>query len=148
MNNMVKNYAIVKQNNHKKSNFQTSSKKGFEIHPKNQVIYEGIMVNELVLINQSFIEKILKKKIKRKLNRYLYLMINTLDDNSDSGESIRHALNDLSRYKDIIKYKYQKFLDQKYISLLLQKITVVEHELQQKLIQIYEPEEKVQGRSR
>lgn len=120
---------------------------GYKLNPKNQVEYEGIMVNQLVLINSSFIEKILKKKIKRKLDLYLNLIIQTLGEEADgeTGESLRHALNDLSRYRDIVEYKYQKYLDQKYVALLLQKIALLEHELKQKLIYAIEPEEKSKG---
>ena len=39
---------------------------GFKFNPKNQVEYDGIMVNEMVLINPSFIENVLKRKTKKK----------------------------------------------------------------------------------
>ena len=107
-----------------------------------------------MLINQSFIEKVLKKKIKRKLDLYLRLIVQMLseDGSSEDGESLRQALNDLSRYKQIVEYKYQKYLDEKYVALLLQKIALLEHELKQKLIYIMEPmeyaEESTKGRGR
>ena len=91
---MLKQYSIVKEkyNNwlmiidYKKLN-------GYRLIPKNRVEYEGIIVNQLVIINQSFIEKVLKKKIKRKLDLYLKLIIQVLgeDSSSDDGESIRVA---------------------------------------------------------
>lgn len=150
---MIKHYSIVKEN----YNYSMSTipkLKGFTLNPKNQVEYDGIVVNELVLINQSFIEKVLKKKIKRKLDLYLRLIVQMLseDGSSEDGESLRQALNDLSRYKQIVEYKYQKYLDEKYVALLLQKIALLEHELKQKLIYIMEPmeyaEESTKGRGR
>ncbi len=149
---MLKQYSIVKEkyNNwlmiidYKKLN-------GYRLIPKNRVEYEGIIVNQLVIINQSFIEKVLKKKIKRKLDLYLKLIIQVLgeDSSSDDGESIRVALNDLSRYRNIVEFKYQKYLDEKYVALLLQKIALLEHELKQKLIYgVEKTEEKSTGRRR
>ena len=43
-------------------------KNGFNIKPLNKINYPGIKVNSMIIVNQSFIEKILKKKIKKKLN--------------------------------------------------------------------------------
>lgn len=133
---MLKQYAIQKERPcYEKASIE-DHKKGFPLYPKNQVQYDGIMVNQLILMNPSFIEKILKKKIKRKLDQYLNLIIQTLDDDSDDDETLRQALNDLSRYRDIVKYKYQKYLDNKYITLLLQKISILEYELNQKMIYV------------
>ncbi len=136
MSNMSGKYTIIKEKKYNnRIEFDHHKLTGFKLKPQNRIPYEGIMVNQVVLINQSFIEKILKKKIKRKLDQYLNLIIETLDESSgEEGESLRHALNDLSRYRNIVEYKYQKYLDQKYISLLLQKISLLEYELKQKLI--------------
>lgn len=151
---MVKHYSVIKgQYDNCIIVIDYNRLNGFRLCPKNQVHYDGIMVNQLVLINQSFIEKILKKKIKRKLDLYLNLIIQTLDEESgeNTGTSLRNALNDLSRYRDIVEYKYQKYLDQKYVALLLQKIALLEHELKQKLIYMVEEpelEKNKGGRSR
>ena len=59
--------------------------KGFKVIPKNNVKYDGIIVSEMVLINPSFIEKVLKKKIKRKLDTYLNYIIQILEDTDDYG---------------------------------------------------------------
>lgn len=155
MSNMAKHYSIVKENyGNSMITIPLSKLKGFTLNPKNQVEYDGIMVNELVLINQSFIEKVLKKKIKRKLDLYLRFIVQMLneDNSSEDGESLRQALNDLSRYRHIVEYKYQKYLDEKYVALLLQKIALLEHELKQKLIYMMEPityaEESTKGKGR
>ena len=149
MINMSKQYSIIKgQYDNQPIILDYKKLNGYHLMPKNNVEYEGIMVNQLVIINQSFIEKVLKKKIKRKLDLYLNLIIQTLseDDSEDTGASIRNALNDLSRYRDIVEFKYQKYLDEKYVALLLQKIALLTHELKQKLIYMVEkPEEKSTG---
>lgn len=158
MINMLKHYSIVKGKfDNQPMVIDLKKLNGYRLVPKNKVEYEGIMVNQLVIINQSFIEKILKKKIKRKLDLYLNLIIETLNDDTSSssedvGTSLRHALNDLSRYRDIVEFKYQKYLDEKYVALLLQKIALLEHELKQKLIYMIDmpviEEEKSVGRRR
>lgn len=112
--------------------------KGFDFSPKNKIQYEGIVVNKMVIIKPSMIEKILKKKIKKKLDLYLKLIIKFIEsEDSDNGESLREALNDLTRYKSIIANKYMKYLDEKYLKLLIKKISILEYELNNKLINIY-----------
>lgn len=125
---------------------------GFNITPKNNVKYDGIVVNKMIIVKPSMIEKVLKRKIKNKLNLYLNLIIKMIDDEEDAdGETFREALNDLSRYKNIINYKYRKYLDDKYFNLLQKKIELLEYELNSKISfinqNIYE-EEKTSRRRR
>ena len=111
--------------------------KGFGFQPRNNVQYDGIIVNKMIIIKPSMIEKVLRKKIKRKLDLYLKLIIKFIEnDDGSSGDTFREALNDLSRYKNIIEYKYRKYLDEKYLKLLIKKIALLEYELNSKL-QIY-----------
>ena len=108
--------------------------KGFNFEPKNNVLYDGIRVNKMIVVKPSMIEKVLKRKIKRKLDLYLKLMIKYIEtDDGTNGSALREALNDLTRYKQIIAYKYQKYLDTKYLNALYKKITILEYELNSRL---------------
>lgn len=128
----TKSYTIIKTEydgevtlkNHKKI-------EGYKVNPKNSFPYKGIAVESMFLIKPSFIEKIIKKKIKRKLEFYLKYIIN-LSDNDD-GESARIALDELTRYKEAVGFKYRKFLDDKYLNLLNKKISLLEREIKMKV---------------
>ena len=111
--------------------------KGCGFSPKNNVKYDGIVVNKMVIIKPSMIEKVLKKKIKRKLDIYLKLIMNFIEDNdsSDSGV-LSEALNDLTRFKGIVNKKYQKYLDDKYLQILQKKIALLEYELKNKYLEL------------
>jgi len=126
--------------------------KGFNIKPRNNVKYDGIVVNKMIIVKPTMIEKLLKRKIKNKLDLYFKLIVKVIDNSDDTdGEVLREALNDLSRYKNIIEYKYRKYLDQKYIELLLKKIEILRYELQSKIILNYNYEnvvEETKGKSR
>ena len=144
---------LMKQNIYNGKMIRLESKlDGLKITPKNNINYD-VEVNSMMLINPSFIEKILKKKIKKKLDYYLQYIISLIDDETDSDPTgLPQALNDLARYKSIVEYKYHKYLDDKYITLLLKKIEVLEHEIKMKMVykQLaeYEVEEEVKGKSR
>lgn len=130
---------------------------GFKITPKNEISYDGVVVNSLLLMKPGFIEKILKKKNQRRLEYYLQYIINlTESEDGDTNPSvIGEALNDLNHYRDIIEYRYRKYLDDKYVDLLLKKVNLLERELKTKLVYIqmnheisYNYEEEVKGKSR
>ena len=108
---------------------------GYKFVPKNSIKYDGVKVNTVVVINQSMIEKVLKRKIKNKLDLYLKLIINFINDDNDDNDSstYKEALDDLARYKGIIQYKYKKYLDQKYMEILLKKIAVLEYEIKKRI---------------
>ena len=132
-----KHYFVNKKNNNEIIYLDYNKLKGFDFSPKNKIKYEGIVVNKMVIIKPSMIEKVLKRKIKNKLDLYLKLIVRFIEsEDSDSGESIREALNDLTRYKSIIAHKYRKYLDEKYLKLLLKKIVILEYELNSKLVNL------------
>lgn len=148
-----KHYYICKKGDDRQIVYLDYNKlKGFGFMPKNNVKYDGIIVNKMVIIKPSMIEKVLKRKIKRKLDLYLKLIIKFLEsDDSTDGNVLREALNDLSRYKNIVEYKYRKYLDEKYLKLLLKKISILEYELNSKLIDYKDytfEEEKTSNRRR
>lgn len=130
--------------------------KGFQVLPQNKVEYPGVEVNSMLVVKPSFIEKLLKKKIKKKLDYYLSYIIAVIDQNDENPDDddapLRQALNDLTRYKEIVEAKYQQYLDDKYIHLLMKKIDLLERELKTKIIyktmNNYEPIHEIKGKSR
>ena len=117
---------------------------GYGFTPKNHVKYEGIKIDKLVLVKPTFVEKVLKKKIKKKLDFYLQYMIKLLEEDSDdeSSSQLGAALNEISRYRSIIINNYRAYLDDKYLKLLMQKFALLEHELKVKQFEISKREYK------
>lgn len=129
----MKHYTIAKSNNYGDIVLVDYNKlDGFKVSPKNHLNYPGVEVNSIIIIKPTLIEKILKKKVKIKLDYYLKYLISVVDDSDDSDS--RKALNDLTRYKEVIEYKYRKYLDDKYINILLKKISLLERELKSKIV--------------
>ena len=125
-------YLVRNEYNNNDAIIDNRKLRGFQVTPKNQVKYDGVQVNHMTVIKPAFIEKVLKRKIKRRLDLYLQYIIRLLDDtenNSGGNDGIRIALNDLDRYKSIIRNKYRMYLDEKYVDLLLKKIALLEREL-------------------
>lgn len=122
--------------------------KGFNIKPQNNIPYDGIEVGHLTLVEPELIEKVLKRKTKRKLNAYLNFLLSVIDDEESDGDALEMVIEDAIRYKAIIINKYSKFLDKKYLNILLRKVNIVEKELKAKLIELYRDDEIQIGRKR
>lgn len=110
--------------------FDYNNINGYKVTPKNKV-NDGIEVSEMVIVKPDFIKKLLKRKVR--------VMLETLDDESDSDDT-RKALDHVARYRKLINEKYCKFLDSKYISLLNQKIDILEREFKTNLTIQYQKE--------
>lgn len=151
---MNKQYKLKTKNKYNGVNVDLSLKNGgYKVKPKNKVKYEGVTVNEMMIINQSLIEKLLKRKIGTKLNSYLQTIIELLDDEDAGTGKISEFITELGHYREVIKNNYKRYLDNKYIELLLKKIELLEYEAKKKLMQLnaynysklqslYEEEEK------
>lgn len=138
-----RNYKLHKSEDTKNLlNFESKKIDGFEFAPKHTSEYMNMEVNKMVVINPSFIEKVLKKKIKRKLDLYLQFIVSVIDDEDTDPSNLRYVLDDLERYRRTIINKYQRYLDEKYINLLLKKIELLNNEIKTKLIYMKEPLEK------
>ena len=138
---MKQNYLLVKDTFERAiASIDYAKLDGFKFNPRNQVEYDGIMVNEMVLMNPSFIENVLKRKTKKKLELYLRFIISLIDNESNaSSDDLRQALDGLVRYKGIVENKYRRYLDERYMNVLLKKIDLLEQELKMKIIYYKEP---------
>ena len=127
-------YLLVKDK--KEESLETDLKKisGFVFNPQNNIKYDGILVDEIKLAKPELVEKVLKKKIKRKLSLYTQLIIELIDSSDEDDGTIDIVLNDLERYKRVISNNYKAYLSKKYLDLLLKKIDLLENELKTKQV--------------
>lgn len=146
---------ILLRNKYENCKIQIDSKKllnGFRIHPKNKIAHDGVEVNEMTINSKNFVEHIVKKKTNRKLEGYIQYLMSLIDDNNDeSGSFIGFVLNDVTKFRAIIKGKYAQYLDEHYVELLLKKLDLLEHELKVKAYYINEKENiytETKGKSR
>lgn len=133
---MANRYNIVKKEKESISIINFDAIEGYKIEPKNKINYDGIVVNKMVVVNNSLIEKLIKRKIKNKLEKYLILIMQEVEEDSDSDSTLNEILDDLKRYKSIIKNKYKKYLEEKYLIALNKKIEIIEYEIKKRILQL------------
>lgn len=129
-----KRYKIRKRSiKYKKIKLNTTNLNGYIIKPKNKINYDGISVKSMVIINIELIRTLLKKKIKKKLDLYLQFLISVLDEEDTDPGHLMFALNDLDRYRRTVINNYQKYLEKKYMKILIDKMDLLEQELKSKI---------------
>ena len=130
----IKQYHLYKRKT-KERKVELNSKKeiGYTIKPKNTKKYEGIIVNSMNIINNELIQSLLKRKIKKKLDMYLQFLITVLEEDDTDGGHLMFALNDLERYRRLVINNYKKYLEEKYVKLLMNKMDLIEQELKAKI---------------
>lgn len=130
----IKKYHLYKRKTkERKVELNTKKEIGYTIKPKNTMKYEGIVVNSMTIIDDYLIKTLLKKKIKKKLDMYLQFLITVLEEDDTDGGHLMFALNDLERYRRLVINNYKKYLEEKYIKLLMNKMDLIEQELKSKI---------------
>lgn len=109
---------------------------GYDFKPKNKLSKEDIInVDEMVIINPSLIKKLISKKCKKTLERILK-MISFIYDEDDTGEeSVELALNEMSKFRNLLETKYKEYMEEKDYKLMIKKIEILENEV--KLRKLY-----------
>lgn len=140
-------YLLIKDKKEEKLESDLKKIPGFVFNPQNNIKYDGIVIDELKLTKPELIEKVLKKKIKRKLALYTQLIIELIESDDDDG-TFDIVLNDLERYKRVINNNYKVYLSKKYNDLLLKKIDVLENELKTKQMFLKVNVEETKGKAK
>ncbi len=136
MNNKSSYY--VSKNKDKKEIvcFEIENVVGYELKPKVKN-KDGIQVSKIIIVNPEFSEKIIRKKIDKKITYLLdQLKIIDQDDNGDNEGDIRRSLMDAEKLRLQILNKYIKYLGHTYGSLTMKKIQLITEQLRYKLYYI------------
>lgn len=113
---------------------------------------DAVEISRLIVINPEFASSIAMKKIEKKFNRLINLIdVICNDDDEESDDSYRLALDEVAKFKSELKTKYRKILKEKEYELLLKKIDILEQELKLRIKYLeYAQEENIEekGKSR
>lgn len=138
MNN--KTYYISKGKTKKETMYLEYEKMdGYKVNPKVSK-KDAITVNKIIFVNPEFSEKIIRKKIDKKI-AYLLSQLKLIDsdDSGDTG-NIKKTLLDAEKLRIQIINEYVKYLGHTYESLTLKKIEIIIEKLKFKLYTINEIE--------
>ena len=126
-------YLVVKEKNKKEvMYFEYDKLNGFNMSSKNKNIKlrDAINVNKVVIINPTFIEKVINKKINLKIKKLIDLISNIYEsDDEDPAGSLMQALNEVEKFKREMINKYLNYMSKEQVNLLEKKIEILESEV-------------------
>lgn len=131
-----RSYVISRDNKKKETVYLELDKlDGYEINPKTKK--DGsISVSKIMFINDSMSEKLIRKKVDKRINYLLSeLKIIEESDNPDEG-GIKKSLMDAEKLKLQLINTYVKYLGNTYHGLTLKKIQLIINQLRFKLYTI------------
>lgn len=140
-----RSYSVSRSNMSNESvYFEYDKIDGYQVNPKTKKKDE-IEVSKIVFVNDSMSEKIIRRKIDKKI-AYLLLQLNIIEESGTTDEgSIRRNLMDAEKLKLQIINNYVKYLGHTYQGLTLKKIQIIINQLRYKLYTIrdYERENNI-----
>lgn len=126
-------YLIVKEKNKKEvTYFELDKINGFNMTSKNKKIKlkDAINVNKMIIVNPSFIEKVINKRINIKIKKLVDMIANIYEsDDEDPAGSLMQALNEVEKFKREMINKYLNYMSKAQIDLLEKKIEILETEV-------------------
>lgn len=97
----------------------------YKFSPKKKDVYD---VNKVMLVEPSFINKVAKKNLQKKLSTLLKQVQIVLNDETDD-EGSSYVLGEIERMQGLIITMYGKYLEPEYISLIMMKLDALKNEV-------------------
>ena len=103
--------------------------KGFNVKPKDSFAMDDMInVNEMIIINPGLIEKLVFKKCKRRLEKIILMLSVVYEDESTDDGNIEMVLDEMEKFKTMLRKKYKEYLKKEEYKLYLKKIEILESE--------------------
>ena len=150
-----KSYYITKDKKKKETvYFELDKLDGYCVKPKVRKEDE-IKVNKIIFVNSEMSEKLIRKKIDRKIAYLLEQLKLIGDDDSGDDSVIKRSLIEAEKLRIQLINKYIKYLGHTYYGLTLKKLQVIIDQLRYELYvtnivkpQVFYKEEKESKRGR
>ena len=139
-----KTYRISKTKKIKEAiNIKLDKLDGYKVKPKVKE-KNAIGVDKIVFVDDEFSEKIIRRKIDKKIDSLLKELKFLEDEDDGNDGNIKKSLMDAEKLRVQIINNYVKYLGHTYYSLTLKKIELIIEQLRYKLyINEYKKEEKI-----
>ena len=134
-------FLIVKNKDSKEIKYFDYDKiDGYDLKAKKDMSFsDAINVSRVIIINPTFSEKIATRKMNAKFERLVNLMNYVCsEDDGDDDTNLDIVLDETSKLRRELINKYQKFISDEKIKLMLKKLDIIERELKlRKMTAVY-----------
>lgn len=123
-------YALIDDKNDKKM-ISINVDDAYDFTPKKKDIYN---VNKVLIVEPTFISKITKKNLHKKLSELFKQVDIVLNDETDD-EGGSYVLGEIDKLESLIMTMYSKYLDNEYLSLIMLKLNALKNEISLKEVE-------------
>lgn len=97
---------------------------------------DTVIIKNLEIYDKKLAHPIAVMQVKKKYEKLMNILPDLLISDDDSGESIRSALNEIERFRQIIKNKYREYLKEKDLKLMSSQLKVLQREAKAKYLEM------------
>ena len=120
-----------------KGKIDTISINGFPMGSKDKVFkINNNNIREIKISSRKLANPLASKKVMKQYNKLIEFLTDALLDEDDDGETCREALNQIEKFRLIIKNKYRDFLTKQEIEKMSKQLVLLKKELIRKELEI------------
>ena len=128
-----KSYYVSKTRKSKETRYLELEKlDGYKVTPKVKE-KDAIGVSQIIFVNDDFSEKIIRKKVDKKIEQLLKQLKQIEEDDGSGDDAIRRSLMDAEKLRLQLINNYVKYLGHTYHSLTLKKLALIVEQLRYQL---------------
>ena len=112
---------------------------GFLMGTKGRVFSIGSSdVKNIIVYSKYLAEPIVTEQVMKKYDKLIKYLTELLISDDDTGDAMREALNQIEKFRLIIKNKYREFLNKKELELMSKQLVKLQKAANQRLLEIHE----------
>jgi len=125
--------------------------RGFPMGEGRSYTILGSNINNINIMNSVLYHPFVSRKVYSEYSRIVDLITRLLlddDNNDDDGSVYREALNQIERFRIIVKNQYRAFLEKEELSFMGKQLQILKREATIKLMEIQDSYDKYMETSR
>ncbi len=137
---MYKVYDDYKNKNRMLDKTELMDIEGFLMGSRNKVFsISGSNVMKIKIVDKKLAGSVVSDKVMKKYKKLIDYLTSVLIDDCDdgTGDGYREALNQIERFRLIVKNEYRAFLTRKELEKMSKQLVVLQKELNNRLLEIH-----------
>lgn len=129
-------FLLKKEENKKKIEKIVLPLEGFRMKLHLKKHKKLLEIKEMVIVEQNMKKNLIIKQFNRTFRKLVAIMIDIIESEDTTSSDCKIALDEISKTKNMLIKKAEKELEKKELNKLKKKLTIVEENINKKLLEI------------